>query len=84
VRRAALINLARNVGLRYVGPLRARTRINSARRRLAPSILIAAARLAPKKYGDHIQHDVKGGITFPLIAAALDENLWLEVVVRGR
>ena len=24
----------------------------------------AAARLAPKKYGDHIQHEHKGGINF--------------------
>ena len=37
----------------------------------------AAARLAPKKYGDHIQHDVKGGLNFQpqiLIQCSSDEG----------
>ena len=45
----------------------------------------AAARLAPKKYGDHVQHEHKGGINFQpqiLIQCSSDEGEGL-IDVRG-
>ena len=44
-----------------------------------------AARLAPKKYGDHVQHEHKGGINFQpqiLIQCSSDEGEGL-IDVRG-
>ena len=38
----------------------------------------AAARLAPKKYGDHVQHEHKGGINFQpqiLIQCSSDDDV---------
>jgi hypothetical protein len=45
---------------------------------LIPARKWAAARLAPKKYGDRVEHDHKGGLNFqPAVLVQIDPYLTL-------